>query len=232
MKILGTKPPDRIALLEVGIIIGLVAVNLAFSVNREYTPIDPPFDPGPNIETPYVMGPIIYDDPPIPHPKKQICKEPIEPIRPNAPIELVSDLFKIDEPVIALQPKVTPGVIPHLVIQPRIDTSTIIDAVVADAMPEFPGGEAALGRYIQRNYRIPDDVLYNADQLMMLVEFILDHKGKVVNVQVVDCSFPGFGAEQEALRVYRGMPDWEPATYRGKSVKIRVRQPLRINISN
>ena len=54
----------------------------------------------------------------------------------------------------------------------------------------------------------------------VLVDFIVDEKGHVVNVRAVKSTHPLL--EQEALRVIKASPDWKPGRVRGKKVKSEI----------
>jgi protein TonB len=94
----------------------------------------------------------------------------------------------------------------------------------ADTMPEFPGGEEALMRYMQRNIRYTP---YASDAQVngkMIVRFVVDAEGNVKNIEVLKKI--GYGLEEQAQEVIRKMPRWKPGKMRGRAVPVWHVQPI------
>ncbi len=98
-------------------------------------------------------------------------------------------------------------------------------------MPEFPGGEKALNAFIDRNFKIPSRIYDFADDVTVVVEFVIDENGDVVDVQILSCNKPGFGIEREAKSIYANMPKWKAGIHQGEKAKVRMRQPIKIQIN-
>jgi protein TonB len=96
-------------------------------------------------------------------------------------------------------------------------------------MPEFPGGEDALIRYLQKNIRYPNYAAENNIEGTIQVEFIVNENGSIQNAKVVK-GIKG-GCDEEALRVVNSMPKWKPGKKGGHSVRsyYTVFIPFRIN---
>jgi protein TonB len=90
---------------------------------------------------------------------------------------------------------------------------------------EYPGGVAAWIRYLNKNFRYPDDALTNEVQGTVVVQFIVDKEGVVSDVQVVSGPTIG-GLRQEAMRVIRQSGKWNPAIQNGRKVKSYKQQPI------
>ncbi|WP_163357159.1 TonB family protein [Dysgonomonas sp. 25] len=73
-------------------------------------------------------------------------------------------------------------------------------------MPAFPGGEEGLREYLRKNLRYPQ--VGGCFQGRVIIQFIVDEKGKVHNPAIVRSLIPE--ADREALRLIREMPDWTP----------------------
>lgn len=67
--------------------------------------------------------------------------------------------------------------------------------------PEFPGGPAALTKFIYANLRYPAAALEAKIEGTVLVEYDIDYKGNVVDTRVLQTL--GFGCDEEAVRVVR-----------------------------
>lgn len=62
-----------------------------------------------------------------------------------------------------------------------------------------------------------------------LIEFIVGKDGTVAEYNIaID---PGYGAGNEALRVIKSIPAWQPALYNGQPVKYALLQPVVFTIS-
>lgn len=224
------KRPDRIILFEIGVICALLFVNymLNFQYSIDNNPL-PPEPENPFTEITYVMGEII--EPQVkeePQPKKEeIIEANVFDIR--AIIKQVDDLFDTKEEIIAPPSFTPPGPITPFVVKERIDSSTIVHDFV-DRMPSFPGGERELIRYIVDHFQIPDRVYDYGDDVKLNVEFVIDQNGEVSDFKILSCSQPGFGLEREAKRIYTKMPKWDPGVNSGQNVKVRLRQPIKIQI--
>ena len=90
---------------------------------------------------------------------------------------------------------------------------------------QYPGGFAAWLRYLNKNFRYPEDALANEIQGTVIVQFIVDKDGMVSDVEAV--SGPdGGGLRQEAMRVIRQSGKWLPAIQNGRQVKSYKKQPV------
>lgn len=95
---------------------------------------------------------------------------------------------------------------------------------IAESMPEFPGGYDALNAYLIKNIKYPTGAQeYNA-QGRVLVEFVVNTDGSIVDAKVVR-SVDSL-LDKEALRVVSAMPKWEPGMQHGKPVRSRYTIPV------
>lgn len=86
--------------------------------------------------------------------------------------------------------------------------------------PSFPGGDGKLLRFINQNRRYPE-AAYNAGiQGRVVCSFIVNSNGSISDVQV----FKGVEASlnDEAVRIFRMMPSWNPGRINGMPVPVRV----------
>ncbi|HBJ76739.1 MAG TPA: energy transducer TonB, partial [Porphyromonadaceae bacterium] len=90
---------------------------------------------------------------------------------------------------------------------------------IVEEMPKFPGGDAALLRYIGENVNYPTVAAENGIQGRVVCSFIIDKEGKVKDVQVVKKVDPSL--DKEAMRVLISMPRWTPGKQRGKAVSVK-----------
>lgn len=96
---------------------------------------------------------------------------------------------------------------------------------VLEDKPEFPGGDAALLKYINKNVHYPVICQENGVQGTVTISFVIDEKGKVTNVKSLRSPDPNL--EREAVRVVKTLPNWKPGKQRGRPVKVSFMVPVR-----
>ncbi|MBR3531778.1 MAG: energy transducer TonB [Bacteroidaceae bacterium] len=95
---------------------------------------------------------------------------------------------------------------------------------VVEQMPEFPGGMQALMAYLSKNIKYPSVAQDNGIQGRVLVSFVVNKDGSIVDPEViksVDASL-----DKEAMRVIKAMPKWNPGKQRGKPVRVKYTVPV------
>ena len=95
---------------------------------------------------------------------------------------------------------------------------------VVEQMPEFPGGMDKLMEYLSKNITYPSIAQENNIQGRVIVEFVVNKDGSIVEPKVmrsVDTSL-----DNEAMRVIKSMPKWNPGKQRGKAVRVRYTVPV------
>lgn len=83
--------------------------------------------------------------------------------------------------------------------------------------PKFPGN---VNEYLERKIRYPDGARENGVVGKVYVRFLIDENGNVTEASLPYTDRLGAGLEEEALRVVKTMPAWQPATYKGKAVRV------------
>ena len=97
--------------------------------------------------------------------------------------------------------------------------------------PEFPGGEAALNRFLADNQVYPEQARKNAVSGPVFVNFVVEKDGSLTRVKVIGSL--GDGCDEEALRVVRLMPKWTPAReHDGKAVRVSYTLPIVFALNN
>jgi len=124
------------------------------------------------------------------------------------------------------------------------DDETIIDAVpviddeeeekdeqvfvVVEDMPEFPGGELALRKWIANHIDYPVIAAENGIQGKVYVTFVVDKDGSISNARIARGVDPSI--DQEALRVVNNLPNWKPGMQRGKPVRVSYTVPINFQL--
>ncbi len=97
--------------------------------------------------------------------------------------------------------------------------------LVVEEMPEFPGGQAALLKYIGKHLRYPASAQAKGVSGIVYVSFVISPEGQVTKVEVlkgIDTA-----CDQEAARVISKMPLWKPGRQSGRNVPVRYSLPIR-----
>jgi TonB family protein len=109
-------------------------------------------------------------------------------------------------------------------VQPKsLETDEQIFFIVED-MPEFPGGELELRKFIANNINYPVSAQENGIQGRVYVTFVVDKNGEIANAKIARGVDPAL--DQEALRVVNSLPKWMPGKQRGQSVNVSYTVPI------
>lgn len=95
---------------------------------------------------------------------------------------------------------------------------------IVEDMPEFPGGELALRKYIANSIKYPVIAQENGIQGKVYVTFVVDKDGSISDARVARGVDPSI--DKEALRVVNLLPKWKPGKQRGKAVRVSYTVPI------
>lgn len=97
-----------------------------------------------------------------------------------------------------------------------------------EQMPVFPGGEAALNKFIHDNLKYPQMSLEEGVQGVVMLRFVVLENGSVGDVQILK----GLDTycDREAKRVVQKLPRFTPGRQQGKPVKVWFQFPIRFEI--
>ena len=101
--------------------------------------------------------------------------------------------------------------------------------VVVESMPEFPGGQQALFKYLSENVKYPVIAQENGIQGRVICQFVVNKDGSIVDVEVVR-SGGDASLDKEAIRVIKSMPKWKPGKQRGKPVRVKYTLPVNFKL--
>jgi TonB family protein len=91
-------------------------------------------------------------------------------------------------------------------------------------MPEFPGGDTERNKFLSENIDYPREAVRNGNQGIVYLSFVIEVDGRVADVKLLRGQ--GGGLNEEAMRVVRLMPKWEPGTRKGKPVSVLFNMPI------
>ena len=94
----------------------------------------------------------------------------------------------------------------------------------AEQMPRFPGGEAALMKYIKSHIQYPAEALKSRIEGSVILQFVVDKTGKIGEVKVVRSLDKDL--DKEAVRVIKSLPKFTPGRQNGKAVSVWYTLPV------
>lgn len=99
---------------------------------------------------------------------------------------------------------------------------------IVEDMPEFPGGMAALQKFIAQSIKYPVIAQENGIQGKVFVNFVVNTDGSVTNAKIARGVDPSL--DKEALRVVMSLPKWKPGRQGGKPVRVSYTVPINFQL--
>jgi len=99
---------------------------------------------------------------------------------------------------------------------------------VSEKMPEFPGGNEAMSKFMVQNIKYPESAKKAGIQGTVYVSFIVNSEGNVTKAEIQKSVSPELDAE--ALRVVNTMPVWTPGEQKGEKVSVHLTLPVKFKL--
>ena len=96
---------------------------------------------------------------------------------------------------------------------------------VVEEMPKFKGGDAKLMEFLMMNMKYPESAIKAKQQGRAIVGFVVRKDGTVGDVQITKSAGHAV-LDEEAMRVVKSMPAWEPGKQKGKPVNVKYFVPI------
>ncbi len=195
--------------------IGLVATLIIVLVAFEWKSYD---------KVEYNLGQLNLDD--MEEEIIPITKQEVKPPPPPPPeiIEIIEDDEEIENEVEVEDTESDEDV--EIEIEEEDDDEFFM---VVENMPEFPGGDLGLMKYIQKNVKYPPIAKEYNITGKVYVSFIVDKSGSVTNVKIVRGVDKNLDAE--AVRVVKSLPKYKPGKQRGKAVRVMFTIPINFTLN-
>jgi protein TonB len=97
------------------------------------------------------------------------------------------------------------------------------DVDIVQKEPEFPGGQEAWLKFLQRNLVAPSE-LEPGEKKTVFIRFVVAADGTVTGFEIIQSSGKVF--DNEVIRVLKKMPKWKPAIQNGQPVPRFFTQPV------
>ena len=161
--------------------------------------------------------------PPPPPPAPEIVQEVevLNVVEDDVETEIIEVTTEENDEVVEI-------VAPPAEVVEEVEEEEVVFKVV-ETMPEFPGGQQALMKYLATNVKYPVIALENGIQGRVVCQFVVEKDGKPSNIQVVRSSGEP-SLDKEAVRVISTMPKWKPGKQRGKPVRVTYTIPVNFRI--
>lgn len=183
-------------------------------INKEELPPPPPEPPKPKIDQ-------IKFPPPVVVPAEEVRDEEpptVEELKVADPGQKTiegdpnADIV-IDEPVgeAPKQAEVT-------------EDNSIKDFASVEVLPEFAGGMAGWGKYLQKNLKYPPIARENNITGRVIMSFVVEKNGQLTDIKVLRGI--GGGCDEEAVRVLKNAPAWKPGQQNGRPVRVAYTMPI------
>lgn len=98
-----------------------------------------------------------------------------------------------------------------------------------EEMPEFPGGQSELMKFLQTNIQYPADARAAGAEGKVFVQFIVNEDGKISDITILRGIYPG--CDSEVIRVISKMPAWKPGKQNGNRVKVYFKLPVTFKLN-
>lgn len=112
----------------------------------------------------------------------------------------------------------------EVIAAPKVEDEQPVSIAMVEQKPEFPGGEAAMYKWLSDNIVYPSAASEEGISGRVVVEFVVGKDGSITNVRVVRPRHPAL--DKEALRVVKAMPKWMPGRNNGQPVKVTYTLPV------
>ena len=176
---------------------------------------------------------IVFEEEIIPITEQEQPKQAPPP--PEAPkveevLEIMDNDSKVEESTIQAsddtQAAVEVKYTPVEVEEEEVEEEQIFQIVEEPA--SFPGGMGECMKFLSKNINYPSISQENGVQGRVIVQFVINRDGSIVDAKVVRGVDPYL--DKEALRVVNQMPKWSPGKQRGKAVRCQFTLPVQFRL--
>lgn len=112
-----------------------------------------------------------------------------------------------------------------------IDEPIIGPVDFADEMPEFPGGEEGLMKYLKEVLKYPSFAKENRIQGPVYIQFVVDRKGNIDENSIKILGSPHAVLSEEAKKAILMMPQWKPGRQRFHNVAVNMKLPIQFKLN-
>ncbi|MDL2254832.1 energy transducer TonB [Bacteroidales bacterium OttesenSCG-928-J16] len=213
----------RSLFIEVGLIIALAVVYLAFEV-KSYDAI---------VVEEYQRDAVFEEEEMIEITQQEKLPE-LPPPPPQQPLifqEVEDDVEVEDDIIVDMEADANTEIIewtPPTVEAEEIQEEEIF--TIVEKEPSYPGGDKSRLEFLQKNTKYPQMAREAGIQGTVYVSFVVERDGSITQVKILRGI--GGGCDEEAIRVTQLMPKWSPGEQRGRAVRTNFRMPIKFTLQD
>lgn len=205
------------------LLMGFVVVLAFMFVTFEWTQHDINVATGSLADEPVFVEMLL----PITYPEEKLEPPPPPAIKVAELLDIVDDDDpEADAVVVNSEYLDEPYVIKYNPVVVETENEPVEDVIFVsvEKMPEFPGGNAALFQYLNKNIKYPVVPQEQGIQGKVIIQFVVDKDGTITDPVVVRSVDPYL--DKEALRVIKAMPKWNPGMQSRQAVRVKYTVPV------
>lgn len=218
-----TLEDKRFLYILMGLVIGLSLIYIAFEWTDKEVTVYEVIDPDMLAEEEIEIIQTAQELPPPPPPPAPEIVEELNIVEDDVVTESVEINTEDDkDKVVTISAPITSTG------GPIVEEEENVVFQVVEKMPSFPGGDAALFKFLNENVKYPVIAQENGVQGRVICQFVVNRDGSIVDVEVVRSVDPSL--DKEAIRVIKSMPKWSPGQQRGKPVRVKYTLPVNFRL--
>jgi protein TonB len=204
---------------QIGLVVVLSLVLIAF----EWTSTDV------NVDLEAAEEEVAVEEEIIPITRQEEVKPPPPPPPPAVAdiLNIVDDDVELDLELEIMDTEMNQDAMVDFTVVYEVPEETREDGeifMIVEEMPEFPGGEGELQKYLASSVRYPVIAQENGIQGRVYIQFVINQRGEVTNVTILRGVDPSL--DREAVRVVEAMPKWKPGKQRNRPVRVSYTVPI------
>ena len=102
--------------------------------------------------------------------------------------------------------------------------------MVVEESPKYIGGDEARIKFLQNNIQYPEKAREVGISGTIIVTFVVEKDGSLTDIRILRGI--GGGCDEEAVRVIKLMPNWNPGKQRGKAVRVQFNMPVKFTLED
>ena len=182
-------------------------------IDETEPPPPPPPPPPPVMETVKFTPPVVTDE--------EVVEDP-PPVQTEETPQISTETVEGSGDEIIIPDEGTGNQVVEAVVEAPL--------TIVEQMPTFPGGEAEMMKYIQKNVSYPQMEKEGQIQGTCYVTFVVEKDGSITDVKVLRGVSGGPGCDKEAMRVVKSMPSWKAGKQNGREVRVQFNLPIKFTL--
>jgi len=157
-----------------------------------------------------------------------------EPVKPP-PVKVFTNMVEVDDDISVPDINIDVETGDDDIIETQIIEDDIEDDVedniftFVEKNASFPGGDVARLKYLKENIRFPVLAIESGIQGTVYVTFVVEKDGSISHVKLLRGI--GGGCDEEAIRVIKNMPKWNPGEQRTLPVRVQMNIPIKFRLN-